>query len=165
MPSPTNDELTRLLPPDGVVDPGGESALTLPPPSLEPTVVLRSLFLFVLAGFAEIGGGYLVWRAVRGGQPWPWAAAGSAVLILYGFVSTLQPAEALDSFGRVYAIYGGFFIVMSALWGWRFDGDKPDAGDVTGCAIALAGVMIIFFGRGRIERAIGESLRNAATTL
>jgi len=34
-------------------------------------------------------------------------------LVLYGIVATLQPAN----FGRVYAAYGGFFIVRAILWG------------------------------------------------
>eukprot|EP00592_Proboscia_alata_P014207 CAMPEP_0194390274 /NCGR_PEP_ID=MMETSP0174-20130528/109026_1 /TAXON_ID=216777 /ORGANISM="Proboscia alata, Strain PI-D3" /LENGTH=326 /DNA_ID=CAMNT_0039183441 /DNA_START=169 /DNA_END=1149 /DNA_ORIENTATION=+ len=113
--------------------------------SLTTSIMLQSLGLFVLAGFAEIGGGWLVWKSIREGKPWFWSAFGSIALIIYGFVSTLQPSEALDSFGRVYAVYGGFFIVMAALWGWVMDGDKPDIGDLVGCVIALAGVMTIYF--------------------
>ena len=33
----------------------------------------------------------------------------------YGFIPTLQPTS---DFGRLYAIYGGFFIVLSYAWGW-----------------------------------------------
>lgn len=31
--------------------------------------MLRSIFIFVLAGFAEIGGGYLVWLWLRESKP------------------------------------------------------------------------------------------------
>jgi drug/metabolite transporter superfamily protein YnfA len=109
------------------------------------TVLLVSL-LFLLAGLAEIGGGWLVWQAVREGKPAWWAAAGSAVLVAYGFVPTLQP---LDNFGRLYAVYGGVFIGMSFAWGYAVDGMVPDRGDLVGSAIALLGVaMCLFWPRG-----------------
>lgn len=59
-----------------------------------------------------------------------------------GFIPCLQPT---DSFGRIYAAYGGFFIVLSFLFGWALDGDKPDLGDVIGGTIALAGVFVVMF--------------------
>ena len=63
-------------------------------------MILRVGLLFLLAGLAEIGGGWLVWGALRAGMPWWWAACGSAVLVLYGFVPCLQP---ISDFGRLYA--------------------------------------------------------------
>jgi small multidrug resistance family-3 protein len=41
--------------------------------------VIRSAGLFIAAGLTEIGGGYLVWRWLRGGASWP-VAAGVAVI-------------------------------------------------------------------------------------
>ena len=38
------------------------------------------------------------------------------MLVVYGFIPTLQP---IDDFGRLYAVYGGFFIVLSYVWGAR----------------------------------------------
>lgn len=105
------------------------------------TVLLVSL-LFILAGLAEIGGGWLVWQAVREGKPAWWAAVGSAVLVAYGFIPTLQP---LDDFGRLYAVYGGVFIGLSFTWGYVFDGIVPDRGDLLGSAVALLGVAICLF--------------------
>jgi small multidrug resistance family-3 protein len=52
-----------------------------------------------------------------------------------------QPAH----FGRVYAAYGGVFVVLSLLWGWRIDGHRPDAADVIGGLVCLAGVGIIMY--------------------
>ena len=43
-------------------------------------VILRVGLLFLLAGLAEIGGGWLVWGALRAGKPWWWAACGSGEL-------------------------------------------------------------------------------------
>lgn len=65
------------------------------------------------------------------------------MLCCYGLIPTLQPGEA--SFSRVYAVYGGVFIIMSYCWGWLVDGDRPDLGDWIGSAIALAGVMLCWF--------------------
>lgn len=102
--------------------------------------VVRSVGLFVLAGLCEIGGGWLVWKWLREGRPGWWGLLGGVALILYGVVPTLQTSH----FGRVYAAYGGFFIVLALLWGWRFDGDRPDRFDVLGAAIALAGVCVMY---------------------
>ncbi|GKY96732.1 hypothetical protein MPSEU_000632700 [Mayamaea pseudoterrestris] len=109
--------------------------------------VLQAVALFVAASFAEIGGGWLVWKAIREKKPYWWAILGSLVLVVYGFIPTLQPT---DSFGRIYAVYGGFFIVMSFLAGWWWDGDRPDIGDVVGGLVSLVGVcLIMFWPRGK----------------
>jgi len=103
--------------------------------------VVYSVCLFVLAGLCEIGGGWLIWQWLREGKGFPWGVMGGAVLMLYGVIPTFQPSH----FGRVYAVYGGFFIVLSLLWGWILDGTEPDRFDVAGAAIALAGVSMIMY--------------------
>ncbi len=108
------------------------------------TTILKSLLLFVLAGIAEIGGGYLVWQWLRHGRA-PWIGiVGGAVLFLYGVIPTLQTES---TFGRVYAAYGGIFVILSILWGMVFDGWRPDRFDVIGAAFALIGVSVIMWGR------------------
>lgn len=103
--------------------------------------VLHSLIYFVLAGLCEIGGGYLIWLWLREGKSVGLAIIGGLVLFLYGIIPTLQPA----SFGRVYAAYGGLFIGLSLLWGWRVDGVVPDRFDWLGAGIALIGVGVIMY--------------------
>ena len=100
-----------------------------------------SIGLFILAGICEIGGGYLVWLSFREGRHWGYALAGAAILILYGVIPTLQPAH----FGRVYAAYGGLFIVLSLLWGWAVDGTRPDRFDTIGALLCLMGMVIIMY--------------------
>ncbi len=107
-------------------------------------LILRSLVLFILAGLAEIGGGWLVWQWLRDGRSLLWGATGALILILYGVIPTLQREPA---FGRVYAAYGGVFIVLSLIWGRVVDGWRPDRFDILGAAIALVGVAIIMWGR------------------
>lgn len=92
---------------------------------------------------AEIGGGWLVWQTIRVKKPWYYLVAGCIALCAYGFIPTLQPAEA--TFNRVYAVYGGVFVIMSYGWGWAVDGDKPDLGDMVGTAVAVAGVCLCWF--------------------
>jgi small multidrug resistance family-3 protein len=100
-----------------------------------------SLAYFLAAGLCEIGGGYLVWLWLREGKSGWLAVLGAVVLVLYGIIPTLQPAH----FGRVYAAYGGVFIVLSLLWGWKIDGVSPDTPDVIGGVIALLGVFVIMY--------------------
>ena len=102
----------------------------------------RTISLFLAAGVAEIGGGYLVWRWLReNGSVWL-GLAGAVVLIVYGVIPTLQ--RGID-FGRVYAAYGGVFVVLSLLWGWGVDGKQPDRYDWIGAAIVSAGVALRVF--------------------
>ena len=106
--------------------------------------VMRSIFLFLLAGLAEIGGGWLIWQWLREGRGILLGVMGGLVLNAYGVIPTWQTEAA---FGRVYAAYGGVFIVLSILWGWKIDGWQPDRYDLLGAGIALIGVAIIMWGR------------------
>ena len=103
--------------------------------------LVYSIALFVLAGLCEIGGGWLVWQWLREGKGLSWGLVGAVILILYGIIPTYQPAH----FGRVYAAYGGFFIVLSLIWGRVLDGNVPDRFDLAGGAIALLGVSVIMY--------------------
>jgi small multidrug resistance family-3 protein len=103
--------------------------------------VTRSLFYFIIAGVCEIGGGYLMWLWLREGKAIWYALVGAVVLILYGIIPTFQPAN----FGRVYAAYGGVFVALSLLWGWRVDKIAPDRFDLIGGLVALLGVLIIMY--------------------
>jgi len=107
----------------------------------ESVVITKSLSLFILAGLFEIGGGYLVWLWLREGRSIWLGVAGAIVLVLYGIVPTLQPAN----FGRVYAAYGGIFVVLSILWGWQIDKVNPDRFDLIGGLIALVGILVIMY--------------------
>jgi len=104
-------------------------------------VILKSVLIFILAGFCEIGGGYLVWQFLKEDKPLWYGILGGIILVFYGIVATLQT----ESFARVYATYGGFFIVMSLLWAVKFDHFSPDKFDIIGAIIALIGVCIIYY--------------------
>ena len=101
----------------------------------------QSFMFFVLAGLCEIGGGYLIWQWLRNGKAGWLGLVGGVGLALYGVIATFQPAN----FGRVYAAYGGVFIVMSILWGWKVDHVRPDRFDLIGGGICLAGMLVIMY--------------------
>lgn len=104
-------------------------------------MVIQSISLFILAGLCEIAGGYLIWLWLRVGRGIEFAVLGAILLILYGIIPTLQTAN----FGRVYAAYGGVFIMLALLWGWQIDKVVPDKFDILGAAVTMIGVFIIMY--------------------
>lgn len=60
--------------------------MSVPPPAMEPAAkaavawtpakVAATIGLFLLAGLAEIGGGWLMWQTLRNSKPWFYAVAG-----------------------------------------------------------------------------------------
>jgi small multidrug resistance family-3 protein len=93
-----------------------------------------------LAALAEIGGAFLVWKAVRNGAPFWMGAAGALCLVGYGVIASLQSDP---HFGRVLAAYGGVFVVGSLLWSVVVDDFHPDRFDVVGAATCLLRAAII----------------------
>jgi small multidrug resistance family-3 protein len=97
--------------------------------------------LFIVAAIAEIGGGYLVWLWLREKRKILFGLTGGLILFVYGIVPTLQPSN----FGRVYAAYGGIFVVMAIIWGLIIDKKRPDMYEIIGGIIVLLGASIIFY--------------------
>jgi small multidrug resistance family-3 protein len=60
---------------------------------------------------------------------------------LISIVPTFQPSY----FHRIYAAYGGIFIVIALLWGLIFEHIVPDLFDFIGALIASVGVAIIYY--------------------
>ena len=118
--------------------------------STKKKAIALTVVLFILAGLCEIGGGYMVWLWLREGMGWTMGALGGFILFLYSIVPTFQPSY----FHRIYAAYGGIFIVMAVFWGWVFEGIAPDMFDIVGTTIALVGVAIIFYMPRSGEKAI-----------
>ena len=104
-------------------------------------IILSTVGLFLFAVVLEIGGGYLVWRWLRDHKGKIFGLVGGLILFSYGIIPTLQPAE----FGRVYATYGGIFIIVSVLWGYWIDKKKPDRFEIIGSIVVLIGVTIMFY--------------------
>lgn len=106
--------------------------------------MLRAYAMFLIAGLAEIGGGYLVWQWLRNGKSLWLGILGGAILFVYGIIATRQE---FGSFGKVYAAYGGVFIMMALLWGWGIDHRRPDLNEWMGAIICLIGVTVMLLKR------------------
>lgn len=104
--------------------------------------MLLTILIFIAAGLAEIGGGYLMWLWLRESKPLWYGITGGVILVLYGILPTLQ---SFPNFGRVYAAYGGIFIFLAVLWGWLVDKKTPDLYDWLGAAVCMAGVAIMLW--------------------
>ena len=103
--------------------------------------VVKTSALFVITAVAEIIGCYLpsLWLK-RNGSAWLLVPA-AASLAIFAWLLSLHPTAA----GRVYAAYGGVYVVTALLWLWVVDGVRPDRWDLIGGTVALAGMMIIMF--------------------
>ena len=117
--------------------------------------VVYSIFFFLLAGLCEIGGGYLVWLWLREDMSWVLGAIGGFILFLYGIIPTFQPTY----FHRIYATYGGIFIVMALFWGLFLEGEVPDIYDIVGAIVAIAGIIIIFYAPRKGEESLWSKQR------
>ncbi|GAB0489441.1 hypothetical protein MMPV_000660 [Pyropia vietnamensis] len=118
-----------------------------------PGKVVTAVAAFLLAGVLEIGGGWLLWAALRNlsvplRPPLPrgvWVATGILALTPYGFVPLLQPASPSTAFGRIFAVCGRVFIGLSFGRGAAVDGLRLDAGDWLGGGLAIVGGLLAFF--------------------
>lgn len=105
--------------------------------------LLRTAGVYLLAAFCEIAGCFAFWAWLRLGRtPW-WILAGVASLILFAvFLTRVESAYA----GRVFAAYGGVYIVASLAWLWVAEGVRPDRWDTTGAVVCLVGAALIVWG-------------------
>ena len=63
-------------------------------------------------------------------------------LVFFAFALTKIDAS---NAGRVYAAYGGIYILSSILWLWLVENVKPDRWDLLGVSISLVGTIVILF--------------------
>lgn len=102
---------------------------------------LKTVVLFVITALAEIIGCYLPYLWLREDKS-IWLLVPAAIsLAAFAWLLTLHPTAS----GRVYAAYGGVYIVMAILWLWGVDGIRPTHWDLLGSAFALLGMAIIMF--------------------
>ncbi|MBJ8372289.1 YnfA family protein [Citrobacter cronae] len=107
--------------------------------------MLKTTFLFFVTALCEIIGCFLPWLWLkRGATAWLLVPAGVS-LALFVWLLTLHPAAS----GRVYAAYGGVYVVTALLWLRFVDGVKLSLYDWSDALVALCGMLIIVAGWGR----------------
>jgi len=105
--------------------------------------VLATFALFCATAVAEIGGCYSAYAWLRLGRSAWWLVPGAVSLALFAWLLTLHPTHGA---GRVYAAYGGVYIIASLYWLWLVEHHKPDRWDMLGATICLVGAGVIILG-------------------
>jgi small multidrug resistance family-3 protein len=102
--------------------------------------VTTNLLVFATAAVFEIAGCFAFWTWLRRGASPFVAVLGVASLVV--FAVALTRVDALFA-GRAYAAYGGIYIVVSLVWLWLAEGQRPSPADPLGAGIAIAGTLVI----------------------
>ena len=98
------------------------------------------LGLFTLTGVIEILGCWLVLQAQSGRWSWWWS--GPAAALSLGIFAWLLTLHTMAS-GRVYAAYGGIYVLVSLAWLVVVDRARPTGWDAVGVALCVAGTLAI----------------------
>lgn len=103
--------------------------------------MIKTILLYVATALAEIIGCYLPYLYLKHQKSVWLLLPGACALALFAWLLSLHPTPA----GRTYAAYGGVYIAVAIAWLWIVDGIKPSIWDLTGSAVALAGMAIIVY--------------------
>ncbi|WP_110687910.1 YnfA family protein [Salinicola aestuarinus] len=107
--------------------------------------MIKTLALFLATAVAEILGCYLPYLWLKQGKSAWLLVPAAASLALFVWLLTLHPSPA----GRVYAAYGGVYVVVAIVWLWVFDGVTPSIWDLVGASVALTGMAVIVLAPGQ----------------
>lgn len=102
-----------------------------------------SAAIYLAAALAEVAGCFAFWAWLRQDKSAWWLVPGLVSLALFAYLLTRVD---MDAAGRAYAAYGGLYIVTSLGWLWLVEGVRPNAWDVVGAGLSVAGAMIILMG-------------------
>ncbi len=104
--------------------------------------LIKTLGLFIATAIAEIVGCYLPYLWLKEGHS-VWLLIPAAVsLALLAYLLTLHPAES----GRVYAAYGGIYVLTAIVWLRIIDKSPLSSFDLIGTAFVLTGMGILVYG-------------------
>ncbi|AWQ21266.1 membrane protein [Pantoea ananatis] len=107
--------------------------------------MLKTTLLFFITALAEIIGCFLPWLWLKKGASMWLLLPAALSLGLFVWLLTLHPAAS----GRVYAAYGGVYVLTAMLWLRVVEGVRLSAWDWSGALIALSGMLIIVAGWGK----------------
>lgn len=108
-------------------------------------LIAKTFGLFAVTAMAEILGCYLPFLWLKKGASAWLLAPGAAALLLFVWLLAQHPVPS----GRVYAAYGGMYVVVAIGWLWIVDGVTPSRWDVLGIAMVMAGMATIVRGGWR----------------
>lgn len=108
-------------------------------------MLVKTALLFFITAIAEIVGCFLPWLWLKKGMTVWLLVPAAASLALFVWLLTLHPAAS----GRVYAAYGGVYVMTALIWLRVVDGVKLSAWDWVGALVAFSGMLIIVTGWGR----------------
>ena len=107
--------------------------------------MLKTSLLFFITALAEIIGCFLPFLWLKKGASLLLLLPAALSLALFVWLPTLHPAAS----GRVYAAYGGVYVMTALLWLRWVDGVRLSAYDWLGAAVAFCGMLIIVAGWGK----------------
>ena len=102
-----------------------------------------SFVWFAIAAVLEIAGCFMFWLWLRMGRSPLWALP--AVIALALFAMALTRVDAAFA-GRAYAAYAGIYVIASLGWLMASERVRPTASDLLGCALCVAGTIVIMLG-------------------
>lgn len=102
---------------------------------------LKTIALFIVTALTEIIGCYLPYLWLKQDKSIWLLVPAAASLALFAWLLSLHPTAS----GRVYAAYGGVYILVAILWLWQVDGIQPTRWDLIGAGVAVTGMAIIMF--------------------
>ncbi|OLN28712.1 Protein of unknown function UPF0060 [Desulfovibrio sp. DV] len=102
--------------------------------------MIRTACWYGLAAVGEIAGCYAFYAWLRLGRSAWWIVPGLASLAAFALALTRVEADAA---GRIFAAYGGIYILASLVWMHVVEGQSPDRFDLAGAALCLAGSGVI----------------------
>jgi small multidrug resistance family-3 protein len=108
-------------------------------------MLLKTALLFFITAIAEIVGCFLPWLWLKKGMTAWLLVPAAASLALFVWLLTLHPAAS----GRVYAAYGGVYVLTALIWLRVVDGVKLSTWDWVGALVAFSGMLIIVTGWSR----------------
>ena len=103
---------------------------------------MQTFVFFLIAALGEISGCYTFWAWLKLGKSIYWVIPGLLALVIFAIALTKIDAS---NAGRVYAAYGGIYILSSLVWLWLVEGVNPDKWDLLGVAISVIGTIVILF--------------------
>lgn len=109
--------------------------------------MITTIGLFFLTAFCEIFGCFAFWLYFRLDKTPLWLGIGLGSLLLFAYLLTKIDVEQA---GRVYAIYGGIYIVASLLWMVFIEKESINRWDLIGSSLAFIGALVMYLGNKNV---------------